>query len=202
MQRKIRYCCCKTGFSHKCTLMAKATQSSMMSKLSELSHEFHGDPGSGNGCHSSDLDNEQNEQRGSGVTTRLLRTKSQQTLILEWRQENDGRSRAGRTTKHKNWVETSSEERGRHGKHPYVAQDSCFTMETAKGRRMNPCFMILFRLLKSKQRQICKHFKDLFIFLCLCVSMWGCACAHGVPAEARRGRKKLWSKSYNCECLM
>lgn len=52
--------------------MAKATQSSMMSELSELSHEFHGDPSSGNGCHSSDLDN---EQRGSGAATRLLRTK-------------------------------------------------------------------------------------------------------------------------------
>lgn len=24
-------------------------------------------------------------------------------------------------------------------------------------------------------------------------------CAHGVPAEARRGRKNLWSNSYSCE---
>lgn len=148
--------------------MAKATQSSMMSVLSELSHEFHGDPGSGNGCHSSDLDN---EQRGSRVVTRLLRTKAPQTLILERRQENDGWNRAGRTTKHKNWVETSSGERGRHGKHPSAAQESCFTMETAKGRRMNLCFTMLFRLLKSKQRQSCKHFKDLFVFLYFCVSM-------------------------------
>lgn len=141
---------------------------SMMSKPSELSHEFHGDPGSGNGCHSSNLDN---EQRGSGLAPRLPRTKSPQTLILERRQENDGWNGAGRTTKHKDWAETSSGERGRQGKHPYAAQDSCFTMETAKGRRMNPCFVMLFRFLKSKQRQSRKHFKDLFLFLCLCVSI-------------------------------
>lgn len=140
MQRKIRHWCCKAGFPQKCTLAAKATQSSMMSKLPELSRGFRGDPGSGNGCHRSDIDN---EQKGSRKASRLLKTKSQQALIMAWRQENDGWNRAERTTKHKNWVETSLGERSRPGNHPYVAHDSCLTIENAKGKRMKPCFMVL-----------------------------------------------------------